>query len=79
MCEVHKTPEEIEANRKACEQAAVAGSATGSASPRGLGYITECPVCKSKDLKDESAFIMEGVSCRSCGWADIDAGIDSGC
>lgn len=47
--------------------------------PRGLGFITRCPLCNSKKLKDESGFIIEGVSCENCGWNDIDGGVDSGC
>lgn len=39
----------------------------------------KCPVCESKDLKDESGFLVEGVSCKSCGWTDIDGGLDSEC
>ena len=49
--------------------------ATCSASPKGLGLITNCPVCGSKNLKDESGFILEGVSCKTCGWVDIDGGV----
>lgn len=45
----------------------------------GFGFITQCPVCGSKDLKNESGFLVEGVSCNTCHWQDIDGGVDSGC
>lgn len=41
-------------------------------------YITKCPKCGSSNLKDESGFIIEGVSCSNCGWSYIDLGIEFG-
>ena len=48
----------------------------GSSFPSGLGVIKFCPVCGSeKELEDVGGFLIEGVKCKKCKWADIDGGI----